>query len=179
MEDKEKDQLAAPFQRMVARVERMISPITAVATDSNVVATLKLLEYLRSAIADDAIKSSKQVTSLIEELIENVQNLPISKAKSGAGLEKALAVAKLRRTAKRNAANSRKPDGYRETKKICEEWFGNPSLYKNRSAVQKKVMEMGLCDTEKTARGWIKKAIDAGSPSDAWYKMHPKAKSVK
>lgn len=88
MEDKEKDQHAAPIQRVLARVERMISTITAAATDANVGATLKFLEYLRSAIADDAIKSSMHVTSLMEELIENMQNLPISKVKSGAGLEK-------------------------------------------------------------------------------------------
>ncbi len=69
-----------------------------------------------------------------------------------------------------NRGNAQKPrlEGKEEARELGQRWFEDPSIYKNRSAFKRDILEKGWCKDIGTAGKWLAEFIESDQPSLIW-----------
>lgn len=138
-------------------------------------AAVALIRHLRTALDDPEIQASESTAKMITEIVDGLEVLPMRKAASADHVGAVLGVAKIKKISAKNRASAqkiRKPDEFERAKKMILEWYAKPTLYKNRAAANRALLDAKLCNEVTTARKWVNTIITENSPSAAWITRH-------
>jgi ElaB/YqjD/DUF883 family membrane-anchored ribosome-binding protein len=166
---------AAQVQMMLKLLERA-DPRVAISawggydiSDVDFKAVIALSGHFSQILNDPDIQASNSVSSAIRSVQVQLSELDIHNCRNPAEAFKALAYPARSAVNTENGKAKKRADGFKQAEALCQKWFANPSLYKNKAAFTRDVIEKQYCLDKATADRWLNELLNTLEPSEIWW----------